>query len=293
MHISHIILLLYEMNRNSVEKTSNRHHRNHCNTHNYRPPCVHYQRYCYPNCINGPTGPSGATGFTGPSGATGNIGPTGPNSGFTGNTGPSGAIGNTGPTGNIGPTGDIGATGNTGDTGASGATGDTGATGNTGPQGPKNLWILAEARTSGSPAGGFTAGAWQTRNINVITGLFGPNPADVTLGTSGSFFINQDGLYKISGSAPAVGVSAHQTTLFNVLTTNFDIIGSSSFATTTTNDNRSVLLGIISVTSSPAEYQFQHRCQITKAMDGLGHATGFGVGEIYALLEIEQLQRGF
>lgn len=88
-------------------------------------------------CVDGATGPVGATGAPGSSGAVGATGASGTPgaAGDTGSAGPSGATGKTGVTGPSGATGPRGATGACGATGPVGASGTRGATGVAGPTG--------------------------------------------------------------------------------------------------------------------------------------------------------------
>lgn len=224
-----------------------------------------------------------ASGLTGPTGANGNTSQRGDagSTGYTGSTGPIGANGNIGFTG---ADGSIGPTGAGGSIGPTGADGSTGASGSIGPQAVANFWIFLESKPTNSKGGTFATGAWFPRQFNAQN-IFGPSTGDVTLGTSGSFFMNQPGTYKIDATTPAVGVASHKTVLTNINSGNFDLIGSASFCTTMESISR--LRGIITVTvrSTPVEYQIQHRCFTMKVNDG------FGQDEVYAILEIQQLAR--
>jgi len=190
------------------------------------------------------------------------------------------------PTGPTGPTGDIGSTGQQGDTGATGNQGQQGDVGPTGPQGISTYWMLYDIREDGTNGGTATAGIWMTRQINVIS-PFGPLGDNVVLGNPNQF-IMAPGTYLLTATVPGVRIGAHKAILYNVDTTNYDLIGTSSVCSSGTVESISRIEGFVNI-ANPGTFEIQHFCEKSQASNGLGQAFGFGNTEIYTTVRIEQL----
>jgi len=149
---------------------------------------------------------------------------------------------------------------------------------------PRTAYIK-DVKPSGTAGGTFTAGAWQTRDLNTLEGdteFISLSANQVTLSS---------GKYKISASAPCFRGSQNKIKLRNITNSTDDIIGGSSFAPNDTSFNgfsRSEMEGVIEI-SSNTTFEIQHRCSSTRASDGFGIASSFSVDEIYATLVIEKI----
>jgi len=142
---------------------------------------------------------------------------------------------------------------------------------------------VQDQKASGTSAGTFTAGAWQTRTLNtaVINTITGASLASnqITLPA---------GTYKINCTLPAVSVDQHQARLQNITDGTTTLSGGcfrswSSSANSTPAD----LFGIFTIAATKV-FEVQHRCAVTRAADGLGIAASFGT-EVYANVFIEMV----
>lgn len=149
--------------------------------------------------------------------------------------------------------------------------------------GLNKIAYLKEEQTSGTNAGTFTSGAWQTRTLNTKSDPYGI----VSLGSNK--FTLQPGTYKISASAPAYNVALHKAKLRNITSGSDLIIGSNAYCSNTDNvQTDSLIKGSFSI-SAATTYEIQHRCSTTKATDGFGTALSFSVVEVYTQVEIEKI----
>lgn len=143
---------------------------------------------------------------------------------------------------------------------------------------------VVERRNSGEDAGDFNSGAWRTRALNVSLG----NTLGATvigLPTVGL----ERGIYEVRASAPAHQVDAHQCRLYDVTNAAVLLTGTTELAPagilTTT---RSVVVGRIYL-EDDAEVELQHRCETTRATDGMGEGAAWGY-EVYAELELRRVK---
>lgn len=148
--------------------------------------------------------------------------------------------------------------------------------------------------TSGSWAGGDAAGnfwlsgagtLFGTENVSITRGtVTTPNVASVTPAVQGQLRV-RPGTYRFKLTLPAYAVNNHQGRFYNVTDGANIAYGqnakSASGALTTTT---SIVVGEFSVGTSTT-YEIQHRCQTTKATDGLGLSNGFGGSEVYTIAE--------
>lgn len=142
--------------------------------------------------------------------------------------------------------------------------------------------ILRDEKSAGANAGAFTAGAWQTRVLNTKVG---DNLNSVTLNTSTNTFTLIPGTYIIRASAPAHAVNSHQIRLQDITNSSTIEQGTSEWSDNGNGVNaRSFLSTILSIASSTA-FQIQHRCSVSKTINGLGPAANFTT-EVYTEVEI-------
>ncbi len=246
-----------------------------------------------PQGLKGDKGDKGDQGVAGPAGATGPMGPQGPKGldGADGAPGVAGAQGPQGPMGPMGMKGDKGDKGDTGPQGLPGLPGEQGPQGPAGAQGPKGdkgdrglseIAYLRDEKVTGLNAGTCTSGSWSGRELNVMGG----DTNFITL--SANRFTLQPGKYFIEATVPAFGVGAHQAKL-KVIDTNSDVIVGTSMNGGTAAGSISTIAGEI-VVSVESTFEIQHRCQNTRAGNGLGAAAGFGVNEVYTQIKIIKKQ---
>ena len=143
---------------------------------------------------------------------------------------------------------------------------------------------VRDEKTSGTPGGTFTNGAWRTRTLNTVVknNITGASMASdqITLPV---------GTYRVEAYAPAWSVYAHTAKLRNITDSTDEIIG------TPCHDGEggitlvSRVIGILTVTGSSKVFELQHRCVNTEATSGLGKDAGLGVVEVYSEVIITKL----
>lgn len=138
--------------------------------------------------------------------------------------------------------------------------------------------ILEDQKTSGTNGGTFTSGADRTRDLNTeVRDVLGID----TL--SGNQFTLPAGTYVIEWSAPAAGVTFHQSMLYDVTGAAVLKRGESQDAV---NNNNSMSRGYHVVTVGGSNtFEIRHRCAATIATSGFGLAASFGT-ELYAWVRI-------
>lgn len=143
--------------------------------------------------------------------------------------------------------------------------------------------ILEDHQTSGTHGGTFTAGAWQTRDLN--TKVIDTN-GDCTLASNQ--FTLVAGTYEIEASAPAVFVNQHQIRMLNITDSLVQGLGESQYADTTNQvANHSRLFTRVVIGSSKV-FEIQHQCALTVATFGFGGACSFGT-EVYTRVVIHRV----
>jgi len=139
--------------------------------------------------------------------------------------------------------------------------------------------------TSGAvDGGGFTSGSWQTRPLNTNDSDY----TDVTL-SSNQLIVNA-GTYIVCATAPAYNVNSHQTRLYNVTDSSTVLIGASERSSSTdTSSTSSLIVGEFTLTAQKT-LEFQHRCETTKATNGMGVQSNFGSNNIYASITLLRIR---
>ncbi|OFZ77634.1 MAG: hypothetical protein A2504_12880 [Bdellovibrionales bacterium RIFOXYD12_FULL_39_22] len=143
---------------------------------------------------------------------------------------------------------------------------------------------LKDVKPSGTNGGDCTAGSWLKRDLNTIEG----DSSIVSL--ANNQFTLQPGHYEIIASAPAFVTAAHKVALYNVTSGSFSIIGSVGYSNNATASlTFSYVYGKIDV-SALTTFQLQHRCSITRLVNGLGIAASYGVVEVYGQIKIMKIE---
>ena len=143
------------------------------------------------------------------------------------------------------------------------------------------LLHVRDEKASGTPGGTFTTGAWRTRTLNTIktneiTGA-SLSSNQITLAT---------GTYYINAMAPGFNLGRHQTALYNITDSSFEIIGSSEYGTASTNAVTRSFLNSRFTISAQKTFELQHRCETTDTTYGFGVDSVFSQVCVYAEVQI-------
>ena len=146
--------------------------------------------------------------------------------------------------------------------------------------------IYVDEKAQNTNSGTFTSGAWQTRELN--TTRYSRQTTAFSSLSSNQIEL-EPGTYYIYGSAPAYQVNAHQTRWRNVSDLTVEFIGTTEMSSSADGaiQSRSFIKGVITIASAKT-FEFQHRCQTSKATNGSGRA-GNLTTEVYAEIEIVRL----
>lgn len=142
--------------------------------------------------------------------------------------------------------------------------------------------IIGDQKSAGSEGGGFTSGAWRTRDLNTEI-----SDADGIVSISSNQFTLAAGTYLVNASAPAHKVNGHQIRLYNTTDSSTVAFGTTEIAHASDNcGNRSFVSARFTISGSKV-YEIQHRCATTRATDGYMRThTNLGEGELFTLVEI-------
>lgn len=141
--------------------------------------------------------------------------------------------------------------------------------------------FIIDSKASGVNGGGFTTGDWRKRDLNTIL----RNTISATL--SSSQITLPAGTYIVRASAPGCQIGAHQTRFYNITDASITAAGTSEYVSSATYlaSNRSFLSYSFTIVVAKV-FEFQHRCNTTRATYGMGYAVGSGENEVYAIVEI-------
>lgn len=139
--------------------------------------------------------------------------------------------------------------------------------------------LIVDEKPSGTYGGDFNSGSWVVRTLNTIKADTGSNVVSL----SGNQVTLVAGTYRCHFSAPAWMVNHHKARLRNATAGTTIIVGADMF-NSTGSTNASQGSGRFTIAAGQA-LQIEHRCQITKAGDGLGVGADFGEVETFAQLE--------
>ncbi len=150
---------------------------------------------------------------------------------------------------------------------------------------PYRTMFIKDVKPSGTNGGTFTSGAWQTRELNNISGdIFGSlSSYQITL---------PEGEYLIGVKSPAFQVNSHKTRLWNVTNSVVLLTGSSEQASSVVSMvTKSEIAGKIIITA-PTTIEVQHYGETTRSVDGLGLESGSSdsTNETYTTVEITKLK---
>ena len=145
--------------------------------------------------------------------------------------------------------------------------------------------VIADQKSNGTDGGTATNGAWRTRDLNTEIsdpdGIVSINSNQFTLGS---------GTYLISWSAPAYTCARHQSKLYDITGSADLVSGSSEYSNN--NDyvvTRSMGSYVHAITANNT-YEIRHRVEVTRANNGFGVTSSFGIVNIYTIVNITKLK---
>jgi len=137
---------------------------------------------------------------------------------------------------------------------------------------------IRDEKVSGVAGGTFTAGSWQTRDLNTVV-----NDAIGSSLSASSVVSLPSGTYRFCGRSPAYGVNAHKVRLANISDSVY-FYGTSAYADNAANGfSYSTVSGKFTITST-TNFELQHKCDTTVVSVGFGVQTSLAA-EVYAELE--------
>lgn len=147
--------------------------------------------------------------------------------------------------------------------------------------------FIKDEKAASTDGGTFTSGAWQTRDLNTLSG----DIAAVGVTLSSNQFTLPVGKYVIEAQAPGFYCQLHKAKLYNTTDSLDAIIGSSELTATTTSESLtySFVKGVLTLTKSTT-FELQHQCSITRATDGFGQNSNFSVVEVYSQIKITRMK---
>lgn len=142
--------------------------------------------------------------------------------------------------------------------------------------------LIQDQKSAGTQGGTFTAGSWQTRDLNTVVADSG---SLVTLATNQ--FTPDIGTYIVKTRAPAYSCANHQCRIRNVTAGSTVIVGSPEFARAAGagQSSQSFAEGVLIANGTDA-FEVQHQCDSTKTTDGFGTGANFGEVMVYTSLEL-------
>jgi hypothetical protein len=129
----------------------------------------------------------------------------------------------------------------------------------------KSVAIIADVKAYNVSGGTFTAGAWQTRDLNTEL----DDPENIVTITSNQFTL-QAGTYLVEWSTPAYRVGENISRLQNITDSTTDAEGMLSYAAIAENHfTVNSGAGIVNITSAKV-FEIQHQCNDSKTTNGFG-----------------------
>ena len=141
--------------------------------------------------------------------------------------------------------------------------------------------IIGDEKSAGTDGGGFTSGAWRTRDLNAEL-----SDPDGIVSISSNQFTLAAGSYLVVASAPALGVNNHKLKIYNI-TDSADVqIGTTEYAHASDYSTKRSFVSSRFTISGSKVFEIQHRCETTKSTTGMGRGNSMSVVELFTLVEI-------
>jgi len=142
-----------------------------------------------------------------------------------------------------------------------------------------------DSKPNGTPGGTFTAGSWQTRDLNSIEDTVS------WLSLASNQITLAAGTYRVNISCPAYYVNRNKAQLYNITDSTTQLISNNGCSIQTSGGATTSYVTIAGkfTIASTKTFVVQHRCEVTYAVHGFGTNTSFSVAEIYTTAEIWKL----
>lgn len=143
---------------------------------------------------------------------------------------------------------------------------------------------VRDAKASGTPAGGSTAGSYLSRTLNTV----------VTNTISGASLASNQitlpaGTYEFEAFVPGFGCGGFKAKLYNVTDGADVLIGSTAVAEATyLTADRSRIFGRFTLAATKS-LDIRMRCNVSRASNGLGASLGYGDAEIFTEAAIKKI----
>jgi len=143
--------------------------------------------------------------------------------------------------------------------------------------------IFNETQASGTNGGTFTAGSYVKRTLNTTV-----KNDIVGCSLASSVITLLAGTYQVFATANAFVVNRHKLKLRNTTDSTDTQIGTSVETQGASATVATIVQGLFTITASK-NFEVQHRCETTRATDGLGRSTSFGDDEVYCTITITKV----
>jgi len=138
---------------------------------------------------------------------------------------------------------------------------------------------IVDSKSSSANGGTFTAGAWQTRDLNTIK-----TDETGSVSLSSNQFTLPAGTYCCEIHAPAKNVARHQARLRNITDSNDELIGTSEEASSQ-SQNKSSIFGKFTISANKT-FEVQHKCASTQSSNGFGSGGQVGLTELFTVVQL-------
>jgi hypothetical protein len=142
--------------------------------------------------------------------------------------------------------------------------------------------VIKDLKASGIEGGTFTAGSWQTRDLNTIEGNSG-----FVLLVANQFSL-LSGYFSIECVGIAFAVNGHQIGLLDV-TANIRHLGYSTYSGAAESTQSPSSVKAYVTVQGIKTFSLQHFCQTSQAGNGFGTTKGWG-DEVYALVKVTKIR---
>lgn len=150
-------------------------------------------------------------------------------------------------------------------------------------RGLKTYAVICDDKVYNVGGGTFTAGAWRTRDLDTkIT-----DPDNIVSISSNQFTLGA-GSYLIEASSMAHDVKRHIQRMYNVTDSSVVGYGQPNYADPNGNGSgAAVIVARVTITRNTT-FEIQHRCEETKANNGMGISNDFtsGINNKYTVIKI-------
>lgn len=149
---------------------------------------------------------------------------------------------------------------------------------------PLPVLFLKDIKSSGTNGGTATAGSYETRDLNNVSG-----DSSFLISLSSNQFTLKAGTYRINAMVPGGQVNQQKARLQNItdaVTAVQGAVRQTTSGTFVVND--CPVRGEFTIIASKV-FEIQHRVSVSNAGDGHGSAASFGDDEIYTIVEITKI----